>query len=297
MAKPGHDGPIFFVHIAKTGGTTLDSILEKIYPHDAIYSDPPNDYANAAELNQHFRFEIAKNSRLVVGHYDWAICDELSKQVKVYPITFLREPIDRVVSVFEYWKKSDNCWGHEIHQKIKNENLSFKDFLELQLVDYAATNFQTRQLAGYAWHNDFNSIPGEQLLEIAKKNLRERVVAFGLMERYDDSLWLFYQTFGWKPPEKYDIKNVTPHRAKVRDIPQDTLDLIAEMNQLDLQLYDYAKALFDERLAQARWPIAAMKAQFAVKQSIKAANRAGIQFSRRAYYKVRYTAHQLLKRS
>jgi hypothetical protein len=49
--------------------------------------------------------------------------------------------------------------------------------------------------------------------------------------------------FGWKL-EGYASFNVTRARPKKRDLPQSTLDLIAEQNRFDIELYECVAKLF-----------------------------------------------------
>ena len=53
--------------------------------------------------------------------------------------------------------------------------------------------------------------------------------------------------FGWKL-ESYSSFNVTRTRPKKRDLPQSTLDLIAERNRFDIELYECAAKLFEEAI-------------------------------------------------
>jgi hypothetical protein len=53
--------------------------------------------------------------------------------------------------------------------------------------------------------------------------------------------------FGWKL-ESYSSFNVTRARPKKRDLPQSTLDLIAERNRFDLELYECAAKVFSETI-------------------------------------------------
>jgi hypothetical protein len=53
--------------------------------------------------------------------------------------------------------------------------------------------------------------------------------------------------FGWKL-ESYSSFNVTRTRPKKRDLPQSTLDLIAERNCFDIELYEYAAKIFENAI-------------------------------------------------
>ena len=65
----------------------------------------------------------------------------------------------------------------------------------------------------------------------------------GLFERFEESLALMKLRFDWKL-QRYSSFNVTRTRPRKADIPQSTLDLIAEKNSLDISLYNCAANLF-----------------------------------------------------
>ena len=69
----------------------------------------------------------------------------------------------------------------------------------------------------------------------------------GLTERFEESLALMKLRFGWKL-EGYASFNVTRARPKKRDLPQSTLDLIAEQNRFDIELYECVAKLFADMI-------------------------------------------------
>jgi hypothetical protein len=113
-------------------------------------------------------------------------------------------------------------------------------------VRLAVSNAQTLLIAG----GNPRSMPElveQDMLEKAKSNLRE-FAFIGLTERMQPSLNLLSYSFGWLPRESIRL-NDTPHRVSRSDLPPDIVELIAEMNRLDLELYRYASQLFEERYA------------------------------------------------
>ena len=85
-----------------------------------------------------------------------------------------------------------------------------------------------------------------EILLKAKENLQYFSVV-GLTERFEESLALMKLRFGWKL-ESYSSFNITRTRPKKRDLPQSTLDLIAERNRFDIELYECAAQIFEEAI-------------------------------------------------
>ena len=83
----------------------------------------------------------------------------------------------------------------------------------------------------------------------AKGNLRQHFSIVGVTERFDETLILLKRTFGWADELLYYPKNVTPQRPLSASLPQSTIDAIKEANELDFQLYEFAKDMLDEAIA------------------------------------------------
>ena len=99
-------------------------------------------------------------------------------------------------------------------------------------------------IAGHEW-SDPKLRDTRASLEQAKLNLKSYFVV-GLTEEFDASVRLMSQRFGWKV-KSYAKKNVT--RTKPRDDASDasdaeTLALLRAANALDIELYRFARELF-----------------------------------------------------
>lgn len=118
-----------------------------------------------------------------------------------------------------------------------------------------ANNRQVRMLADLSLVGCYNLsfIPegkrAQLLLESAKKNLRG-MAFFGLTEFQRKTQYLFERTFNLKFIRPFMQYNST--RAGGVEVDEDTIRRIEELNDLDMQLYDYAKDLFQQRYQYKR---------------------------------------------
>src|SRR5205823_1324565 len=90
-------------------------------------------------------------------------------------------------------------------------------------------------------------ISDDRLLEIAKQNLTNSFHVIGLVERFEESLALMMASFGWRI-SFYENRRVTKNRSAVE--PR-AINMIREHNKLDIELYDFAKKLFEENLRKS----------------------------------------------
>jgi hypothetical protein len=90
------------------------------------------------------------------------------------------------------------------------------------------------------------------MLDAAKENLSASMVTFGLTERFDESLELLKEAFGWPGIPSYGRERVTRRYPPAEQTPIPTLEAIRRFNMLDIELYEFGRRLFEERLAAFR---------------------------------------------
>ena len=176
-----------------------------------------------------------------MGHFSFGLNVHQSLAQPTTYFTMLRNPVDRVISTYFYIiRKPDHT-----HHKTTHD-LSLFDFVKNGVSPVGIDNGMTRLLCGI---EDISSIPfgcctGE-MLQTAKKNLAQYFSVIGLMDRFDETLILLKKIYGWHP--FYIKENVSRNRPSDPP-PPETIDLIKNYNKFDIQLYDYARGLFEEKL-------------------------------------------------
>jgi len=224
---------LIFLHIPKTAGTTLNRIIEWQYSPFAIFTMDPHRIRATAERFKRLSEERRRRFQVVRGHLFYGI-HEFLPQGATY-ITLLRDPVARLLSSYYFVLRRPL---NPLHRKLKTEKLSIEDCLRLFP---ERNNTQCRFIAGIT----DSGISDERLLETAKENLNSFSVV-GLCERFEESLVLIAERFGWNIPY-YENHKVAKSRPKIE--PR-LAELIREHNRLDVELYELGKKLFEEALHQ-----------------------------------------------
>lgn len=213
-----------FVHIRKTGGSTVDMILRQSFGagHFRVRlgrERSTNPIATAGEIRRcrwiYWKMKCISGHG-IVPHSD---LDSLDPQLRYF--TFLREPLTRCASEYQF---------RVLRGGLKQP---FREWIRSEL----AANRQTVKIAGVA------------SAEAAIEMLRRKIGFVGLLERFEESLVLFQQ---WaRDPSldiRYQAKNVSGNSSLKRQLlsSPETLDLLREVNQEDLKLYRY---VVDEHFA------------------------------------------------
>jgi len=229
-----------FVHIPKTAGTTLHTIMERQYHSDKIVTIHTH-IENAAQISRLQQLPTNKKQeiQLIKGHtfFGW---HEFLPQPCLY-FTILRDPIERFISNYFFLLKKK---GHPLGQKLVEQNVTLAEFVNWTGED----NYQTRYLAKNIGEKNLdikNEDCTRQTLELAKKNLAENFAVVGTVEEFDKTLLILKNTFKWKNIY-YRVKNKNIQRPASSLISQQTLDLIEEKNKFDLELYQYASQSLED---------------------------------------------------
>ncbi len=233
MAVANAAEALIFLHVPKSAGTTLNRLIEWEYPLFEMYSVDPVLFRWSRARLWRLPQRRLKRFRVFKGHMPFGL-HEILPQPATY-ITVMRGAVERVISAYYFmsnYKLHPNYW------KFRREDWTLEDFVQRS----PRENVQTKMIAGA----DYDEPCTAEILAKAKENLQYFSVV-GLTERFEESLALMKLRFGWKI-ESYSSFNLTRTRPKKRDLPQSTLDLIAERNRFDIELYECAAKLFEEAI-------------------------------------------------
>jgi hypothetical protein len=254
------DDRVFFLHIPKTAGTTLNRFLRNQFDRrrgSRRYSlRSPEDWSTVHDFDY------------IHAHVPYGMmCEMLG--VAPLCITMLRDPIERSLSqVAERQRGRSNkakLRGDDLSLKARDEklaNLSVAEILEESslIPSYLGINAQvfylgTAMSAGRVrearargertW--GASAEPGD--LEGARARLEEFAFV-GLTERFQESLFLLCYTFGWRPMVDLPRLRVSADRPRREQLSAGALERIRDLNALDLELFAAAERLFEARYAQ-----------------------------------------------
>ncbi|MCQ6274865.1 sulfotransferase family 2 domain-containing protein [Bacillus sp. V3B] len=217
---------VLFLHIPKTAGSTLKSILDNQYTsleRMDYYGGDFSKFINAAKNNP--------NLKCINGHFRFGIHKRIQKPFCY--VTMLRHPIERVLSTYYYIKRPNHTKNNMV------KNMSIEDFVASKeaWANHMVSNLQTTYVSGSTPPN----------LEVAKKNLEQYFDVVGITEMFDQSLFLMKKSFGWKNID-YKSENITKNRPTINEHSKEVIDLITQKNQLDLKLYKFGKYLLNQKI-------------------------------------------------
>lgn len=232
------DKPLVFVHIMKTAGTSFVNYLHSNMPSADIVAPPFMGDLSVIGLEN-------KEYRLYWGHFNYSMLKQ--RGLDAYYLTFLREPLSRVISQYKSWHKPENltdAWlasmqPHQIEAVRWTQTATLEEFVlsDNPYIVGHIRDVQTRFLS--------DNPDSVYMLQSAKSNLLRKFYFFGVAERFDDSISLFRKMF--KNARHYSVPEAHENRSIQLgiELSQKALDRIGILNINDQELYEYALGLFE----------------------------------------------------
>ncbi|MEY4983575.1 MAG: hypothetical protein RIR62_1841 [Pseudomonadota bacterium] len=227
--------PALFLHIQKTGGTSIQQMARRAYGADQVTSH--DDYLRLG-------VEGCRAKAFVSGHFGF----EFAKPLRAgrFFFTFLRDPVARVISFYHYCR-IDMAPDFEPAAFARKHALG--DFLRFCLDNpwYSSyvVNHQLDQLSyGYGHEmvmgralSSAERQPTE-LLPLAMRNL-EAFDYIGFIDRFDADVDLIFRCLG--AGQKRIVRTNVSASGGRPDIDAPTLDLIREMTRHDSEIIEFAR--------------------------------------------------------
>lgn len=201
----------FFIHVPKCAGTSLSIILKSMYPPEAVYQIDNSRYEDSSEQFKKLPVEEKARLTLVDGHMYYGLYSSMPH--KVSHVTMLRNPVKRLVSLYNYGLQTP---GVSWRARMLEEKPSFVDFVKGHYTN-TSDNGIARFLSGHNLSVASYGHCGSETANQAIINLKNYFLAIGFLEEFDKSMLLFKHVLAWNKQPFYKHRNVTPRFGR-RDI-------------------------------------------------------------------------------
>jgi hypothetical protein len=250
---------LVFIHLMKTGGTSLRAILEAPFERSRICPVHDNNLhrLSAAELG---RFDCFS------GHFDFSSV-RLIPRSNISVVALFREPRARLVSWYRVLRSHPNTgeFAIDLFRSIAHES-SPEEFFEREEVRVIPEAFNYYLMAfgrAPSWFGHNRPVLSDAELSSALRKAKENIcalTAIGITERFDESVELICSTLKIPPPATIRALNVTDElagadpRFRTAGPVEMTPRLSAALDELtryDNEIYSFALEEFERRRAES----------------------------------------------
>jgi hypothetical protein len=236
----------FFLHLQKTGGSSLNLRLRDCFGATAVFPTREEQEGVTAVVDvDHLlaQFRLRRDAiRVIVGHFPLCITDVLG--VPLTTFTVLRDPVERTLSLLRRRSTIAGTFqGRDLEDIYADAEL--RDIIDnhmVKLLSLDAAEMESTPLVQVVAFDD-------ERLATAKHNLEHRIDTFGLQEHLDDFCYELSQRYGWDLGAAR-VANRTAHVPVSDELRQ----RIAQDNRYDVELYAFATELWHERRERVRSP-------------------------------------------
>ena len=230
---------VVFLHIAKTAGTSIVHFFRQRLPADAICSH--GDFLGFARQRQEFLQQLGQY-QFISGHFGFDDVAPLLPQA--YSFTFLRDPVDRVLSLYKFCMHEDMQRQFAV-ARAANE-LGLEGFLVSRLPEVCEMldNQQTWQLARNYWRQDraaLAHLSPDELFELASAHLQQ-FSHVGLTETFDEDFSRILQDLEVREPVPLARQFKTPDPVNRTELSRQALQQLQLRLALDYRLIDEVRA-------------------------------------------------------
>jgi hypothetical protein len=266
--RPPAPDLLVHLHIAKTGGTTLSSMVKHAFATDEIFETISKDHQvyggldllTYASCERMLRDCDIGAMRYVTGHVPIGVDRIFGRPAKY--IAVVRHPVERLLSYFYF-----RIQGGDPYLK-DGKPMTFQHYVESG-GDIIFNNYQVRVISGSPDLDAPAGLRGALVagapvearhLEMAKRNVEDNFLSIAPLEQITELALLLRRIYGWPMRRlQTEYKNPTEERPRAPNIAPRLLRIIEEHNAHDIALYEWVcerfaaqRALYEPQLSRDR---------------------------------------------
>ena len=233
MPKTSQQWPprLVVVHIPKTAGSWLNAQLRPLYQSSAVCP-----FATQADL-PHNVDDLDKYQFMSIN-----VGFEYARKIDAKLVTVLREPRDRLISLYHYWREDPEAIGGPGLAK----RYDLEGFIDAAQAEVCIENIVDAQMwqlaASHLSHARERYVQFTRLamLQRAMSNLNKFAVV-GIREDLSALADDLRQRLNISIDPQSPPENVTRRRPRFADLPRSTLRKLNSVTEFDQQLYSYVQ--------------------------------------------------------
>lgn len=196
------------IHVPKTAGRSFRAVLRGVYGEKKVF----NITRDSGKMwNEELERSIPSSVEVLHGHFTFADISKLHRETGVPVITWLRDPVERVLSNYYFFiqRVGSGERPHAYHRR----NEALMDYIRLG----SSRDRMSRFLDGAVLKDLF---------------------FVGIMEHFDEDLRQLGARLGWGKVEPVHVNSNKAFRAQFPPVGGEVRKIIRDLNERDQALYE-----------------------------------------------------------
>jgi len=218
---------VLFPHIPRTGGDTLNLVLQNYYTQQR--SIHFNETYQAWKFLRELEDTDLECIRCFRGHGIYYGIHRYIPRSCTY-IQIFRDPVERVISQYYlYMTDTEN----PMHSHIKDNNITLEEFQQ------ANANLQSMYILGFPHvHQNY---PDPADIPLMRQRLEKCFSFLGVTDMFDESIFMLKHALNWKSHVFWQKRRENKKRPPREEIPADLQEKIKLSHLPDSELYHFAR--------------------------------------------------------
>lgn len=233
---------IVFTHIQKTAGNSVIAYLRRCLTKPRVARIHELEMATSEKTKEVVDSKFGQYD-VLAGHIPFSRRVDLMTERQSVNISIMREPVDRVVSLY-YYLKANASWLDQ-GKRIVEESMSLTDFANSNVY---FDNHMVRMLCDSDPAHTPEGDCTKEMLEQAKINVLRNFLLVGVTEQIGEFLSALANLFCWSL-EDVPKENVNEMRAPLSAVAPEAIKALSDRNRYDVELYQFVKGVWADNMA------------------------------------------------